>query len=93
MGSGSLSITASTFAKIPVDTIGAKLQLEQWNGKDWVAASAETNQKGSRVSTYRATTTCYVAKGAIYRAKVTHYLVHNGLAEQVVEYTESLYNY
>lgn len=90
-GAGTLALTATTYAKIPVSTIGAKLQLQQWAGGTWVPFGPEIDCKENNLISYRAATTYYVSKGVIYRARITHYINHKGLNEQAVEYTDTIY--
>ncbi|REK71249.1 hypothetical protein [Paenibacillus paeoniae] len=84
------TVSATTHARTAVAEVGASIQLQEWNGSSWinlvpVSAYSSKNTNWSFGGMNKS-----VRSGYYYRAKVTHFVKHNGITESAIEYSETI---
>ncbi|WP_438434919.1 hypothetical protein [Gorillibacterium sp. sgz500922] len=84
------SIAFTTQAKTLVNQIGARIQLQRWNGSTWVNVDAQADLYATNDFLAQKSVVKSVQSGSYYRASVVHYVIQAGMMEQVQEYTNLL---
>jgi len=91
IGSNLIAVaSAGTNAKTTVSEIGGTIQLQEWSGTSWINLVPTTpySQKNTLSSTGIMTKS--VRSGYYYRAKVTHFVTHNGMTETAISYSDTV---
>lgn len=81
-GSGTISVTASTFAQSTVDTIGITFFLQKWNGSAWETVSSGTMRSSTQKASFTDIFNYSVTAGYYYRARTLHWVIENGTYEE-----------
>ncbi|RJE85089.1 hypothetical protein D3P07_21185 [Paenibacillus sp. 1011MAR3C5] len=83
-------VTTVTNAKSTVSEVGGTIQLQEWSGTSWInlVPTAPYSNKNATLATGNMTKS--VRSGYYYRAKVTHFVTHNGTTETAVSYSETV---
>ncbi|WP_028561992.1 hypothetical protein [Paenibacillus pinihumi] len=77
-----ITISVNTESKSEVNSIGATVYLEKWNGTKWVQVGSGTTINTSKDWYFSGEVTKKAESGFYFRANVTHWISHNGVYEQ-----------
>lgn len=87
---GNIRITATTYAKKEVESIGVTFYLQKWNGKSWVDVGPGLTSSAKKQDDFDGAATMEVESGYYYRAHTVHWISSNGVYEQGDRYSDSI---
>ncbi|SIR50576.1 hypothetical protein SAMN05880570_4035 [Paenibacillus sp. RU4T] len=88
--SGKAKISATTYAKAVVSSIGFTIYLQKWTGSAWVDDGAGISLSANNRDDYDNFVTKNVESGYYYRAHCVHWISNGGVYEQGDRYTDSI---
>jgi hypothetical protein len=88
-GNQTITINVTTIAKQTVNSIGATIFFDWWNGSSWVELNSTLISDANK-KIFGGYATFSAPAGYYYRARTVHWVNHNGVFEQGVRVTATV---